>query len=193
MRTFIVPGKFHLSTIAVYDALMSSHLPAAVEDACALVPDDARLTLAGLLFETAQGLGAAVSRPFAAAGLSASEFEVLIRLARTPGQRLRMSDLAAQTTLSTSGITRVVDRLEKTHLVERVTCPADRRGFHATLTEQGAATVTSLLPEHVALIDELVTDTLTPAELDGLTTALRKVRDRVRPGAVQGAEGTPVS
>lgn len=153
--------------------------------------DDDRLTLMGLLFETTQGLSAAFGRPFTEQGLSVSEFEVLIRLARTPGERLRMSDLAAQTTLSTSGITRVVDRLEKDGLVERVTCPSDRRGFHATLTAAGADRVAALLPGHVALIDELVTSQLTDDEVVVLATLLRKVRDRVRPTAVQGAEGVP--
>ena len=48
-----------------------------------------------------------------------TDFDVLIRLARSPGQQLRMTDLATQTALSTSGITRVVDRLEKRGLVRR--------------------------------------------------------------------------
>ena len=61
------------------------------------------------------------------ASLSVQWFEVLIRLARTPGQRLRMSDLAAQTTLSASGLTRAVDRLEAAGLVDREACPTDRR------------------------------------------------------------------
>ena len=150
--------------------------------------DDERLTVAGLLFETAQSLGEALHRPTAEAGFTISEVDVLLRLARSPGRRLRMHDLAAQTSLSTSGVTRVVDRLERTGLVERVPCAGDRRGYNATLTAAGAGAVAELLPEHVARIDELVTHVLTPAELAALTGALRKVRDRVRPGAVQGAD-----
>lgn len=151
--------------------------------------DDPRLTTVGLLFETAQGLAEAFGHALTKDGLSLSEFEVLLRLARTPQQQLRMSDLAAQTTLSTSGITRVVDRLEKHALVERVSCPSDRRGYHATLTEAGARKLAELLPEHFGLIDELVMSRLGDSDIRTLTDALRKVRDAVRPTAVQGAEG----
>jgi MarR family transcriptional regulator, 2-MHQ and catechol-resistance regulon repressor len=151
--------------------------------------DDPRLTTVGLLFETTQGLSEAFGQALAKNGLSLSEFEVLLRLARTPQQQLRMSDLAAQTTLSTSGITRVVDRLERHALVKRVSCPSDRRGYHATLTEPGARKLAELLPEHVGLIDELVMSRLGDADVHTFTDALRKVRDAVRPTAVQGAEG----
>jgi MarR family transcriptional regulator, 2-MHQ and catechol-resistance regulon repressor len=170
---------FHLSIILVYDLLMSTDARF----------DDPRLTTVGLLFETTQGLAAAFGHALAKEGLSLSEFEVLLRLARSPEQRLRMSDLAAQTTLSTSGITRVVDRLEKEALVERVSCPSDRRGYHATLTDAGARKLTEQLPEHYGLIDELVVSRLGASDIDVFTDALRKVRDAVRPTAVQGAEG----
>jgi MarR family 2-MHQ and catechol resistance regulon transcriptional repressor len=151
--------------------------------------DDPRLTTVGLILETAQGLAEAFSQALAKEGLSLSEFEVLLRLARSPERRLRMSDLAAQTTLSTSGITRVVDRLEKTRLVERVICPEDRRGYHATLTDAGAAKLAEMLPEHFSQIDEFVIRRLGESDVGMLTDALRKVRDAVRPTAVQGAEG----
>ena len=153
---------------------------------------DDRLTTVGLLFETAQGLELAFAGPLAQSGLSHSEFEVLLRLARTPDHRLRMSDLSAQKKLSTSGITRVVDRLEKDGLVQRVTCSADRRGFHATLTDAGVERMSATLPDHIRLIDELVTSQLSPDEVQALTSALRKVRDAVRPDAVQGHRKRPV-
>src|SRR6516162_4910371 len=91
---------------------------------------DERLTTAGLFFETHSGLVAALEREFAhdVPGVSIHDFEVLLRLARSPGQRLRMSDLAAQVAMSPSGLTRAVDRLETTGLVERASCPSDRRG-----------------------------------------------------------------
>src|SRR5688500_14417394 len=73
---------------------------------------DPRITAIGLLFETVGGLDAKLSSQLAEHDLAPAEFEVLIRIARTPGQALRMTDLAAQTLLTTSGITRVVDRLE---------------------------------------------------------------------------------
>ena len=65
----------------------------------------------------------------AESGLSMQWFEVLIRLARSPGQRLRMTDLAAQTILTPSGLTRAVDRLVDAGLVARRGLP-DRSPEH---------------------------------------------------------------
>jgi DNA-binding MarR family transcriptional regulator len=70
-------------------------------------------------------------------GLPLSSYEVLLRLARAPRGRLRMSDLAESVLLSRSGLTRLVDRLEKAGLVERQECRSDQRGFFAVITEQG--------------------------------------------------------
>lgn len=64
-------------------------------------------------------------------------YDVLLVLEDAPDRRLRMSELADRVLLSRSGITRLVDRLEKDGLVERQTCPSDRRACHAALTEKG--------------------------------------------------------
>ncbi len=73
--------------------------------------DDDRLTLMGLLVEVMAGVEAAVGIQLTEHGLTQVEFGVLVRLSRSSRQRLRMSDLTAQTSLTNSGITRVVDRL----------------------------------------------------------------------------------
>ena len=148
--------------------------------------DDPRLTAMGLLAETYKGLTTVLAPQVKEHGLNDTEFEVLLRLVRNEGHRLRMSDLAAQTALSTSGITRVVDRLERDGLVCRETCVSDRRGFWAALTSEGEKRIAGAIEGHVALVDEYFTGQLTPAELEALTSALRKVRDVVRPGAVAG-------
>src|SRR5215203_205447 len=72
---------------------------------------DERLTIMGLLAETFAGLAARGSTQLAGFGLSSVEFEVLLRLSRSPAGLLRMTDLTAQTSLTSSGVTRVVDRL----------------------------------------------------------------------------------
>ena len=84
---------------------------------------DPRLTTMGLLVEVHAGLRSAADPDLEAHGLAGSSCDVLIRLARSPEQRLRMSDLAAQSTLSNSGLTRVIDRLLGAGLVERVGYP----------------------------------------------------------------------
>jgi len=149
--------------------------------------DDPRLTAMGLLAETYKGLMAALEPQISAHGLGETEFEVLLRLVRSDRQRLRMSDLAAQTGLSTSGITRVIDRLERDGLVCRETCTTDRRGYWAALTSAGETRISGVLDEHLALIEQYFTGRLTPEQLQALTGGLRAVRDVVRPGAVAGA------
>jgi MarR family 2-MHQ and catechol resistance regulon transcriptional repressor len=140
--------------------------------------DDPRLTAMGLLAETYTGIQDKVMPTIAAAGLSMTDFDVLLRLARSAGGRLRMTDLATQTALSTSGITRVVDRLDKRGLATRESCPSDRRGSFAVLT--------GVVGEHIRDIDRWFTSLLDGDQLDGLLGALRILRDEVRPGATAG-------
>jgi MarR family transcriptional regulator, 2-MHQ and catechol-resistance regulon repressor len=148
--------------------------------------DDPRLTAMGLLTEAYAGLLAKTAPTLTASGLSMSDFDVLIRLARSAGQRLRMTDLASQTALSTSGITRVVDRLEQRGLVRREICASDRRGSFTVITEDGQEILAGLVRQHVKDIDRWFTGLLTAEQLDALLEALRVVRDEVRPGATAG-------
>ena len=148
--------------------------------------DDPRLTAMGLLAETHAGLQARFLPVLTASGLSTTEFDALLRLARSPGRRLRMTDLATQAALSTSGITRVVDRLEARGLTARESCPSDRRGSFAVLTAAGQELIGGLVAEHVRDIDRWFTGLLTEDQLGALQEALRIVRDEVRPGATAG-------
>jgi MarR family 2-MHQ and catechol resistance regulon transcriptional repressor len=152
--------------------------------------DDLRITAMGLFTEAFTGLTARVSEQLASHGVSIVEFEVLIRLARSPQNQLRMTDLAAQTQLTTSGITRVVDRLERTDLVRREACPTDRRSSFAVITDAGRARMEEVLPGHLELIEHWFTGRLTPDQLTQMLDALRVVRDAVRPGATSGAART---
>jgi DNA-binding MarR family transcriptional regulator len=69
--------------------------------------------------------------------LPLTSYEVLLRLAGSPEGRMRMSELADSVLLSRSGLTRLVDRLERGGLVERVECESDQRGLLAVITEDG--------------------------------------------------------
>ncbi len=147
---------------------------------------DPRITTIGLWAEAYTGLSTKFAAQFAAHGLATAEFEVLVRLSRSPRDSLRMSDLAAQTSLTTSGITRLVDRLEKSGLLRRTACPSDRRGLFATLTDAGRDRLAAVLPGHLALVDEWLCGLLEPDELDAMLRAMRKIRDAVRPDATAG-------
>ncbi len=150
---------------------------------------DERLTVMGLLAETFTGLAGRSADRLAEHGLSVVEFEVLLRLSRSPERRLRMSDLSAQTSLTTSGTTRVVDRLSAAGLVCRVACPDDRRSTYAVLTDPGQDRLAAALPSHLDLIQRWLVGPLAPDQLEALVAALRVVRDAVRPGATAGAGG----
>ncbi len=149
--------------------------------------NDDRLTLAGLFFETHAGLAAELERLLAKeCGIGVGAFEILLRLARSEDQRLRMSDLAAQVNLSPSGLTRSIDRLEQLGDVRREACPSDRRAAYAVLTEQGRKRVADAVPLHVQHLDSVFTGLLSEEQTAALEAALRIVRDALRPGAVAG-------
>ncbi|MGK8501569.1 MarR family winged helix-turn-helix transcriptional regulator [Nocardia asiatica] len=145
--------------------------------------DDPRLTAMGLLFEAHGGVVAKLEPVWKAHGLSGLDLNALMRLSRSPGRRLRMSELAVQTALSTSGVTRLVDRLARAGLVERELDPADRRGAHAVLTEAGAARLAQVLPDYLAAVDRWFVGLLTAPQLAALSEALRIVRDAANPSA----------
>ncbi|TDP42631.1 MarR family winged helix-turn-helix transcriptional regulator [Nocardia ignorata] len=144
---------------------------------------DPRLTISGLLFEAHSGLIAKLEPTWHAHGLSGLDLNALLRLSRSPKRRLRMSDLAAQTELSTSGVTRLVDRLTKSDLVERQLDPTDRRIAYASLTPTGLHRLEEVLPDYLSALDTWLIDVLTPTQLDGLVTALRILRDATNPSA----------
>jgi MarR family transcriptional regulator, 2-MHQ and catechol-resistance regulon repressor len=147
--------------------------------------DDPRITLAGLLFEVHDGLTNRLGAKRSATS------EVLIRLARSPDQSLRMSDLAAQVTMSASGLSRAIDRLVAAGSIERVACDYDRRVVHARLTDQGQAEMEAMLPEHLQQL-EAAFCVLTPKERDQFEATLRKLRGQVNPEAVQASDPAPI-
>lgn len=150
--------------------------------------DDPRLTAVGLFMEAHTGLTAKLAPRFQECGVSGTEWEVLLRLGRTRGGRLRMSDLSAQTSLSTSGITRVIDRLERDGLAVRESCDTDRRGTWARITESGSRQLMAILRLHLDDVERWFTGRLTAQQIDALTDALRVIRDAVHPEAVAGAD-----
>lgn len=150
--------------------------------------DDPRLTTMGLLFEAYEGVVTKLEPVWKSHGLSGLDLNALMRLSRSPNRRLRMTDLAAQTTLSTSGVTRLVDRLARAGLVERELDPGDRRSAYAVLTDPGAARLEDVLPDYLHAVERWFTGLLTPAQLDGMIAALRIIRDVTNPHATVGID-----
>lgn len=87
-------------------------------------------------------------------GLPLSSYEVLDRLQDATGGRMRMCDLAEQAQLSRSGLTRLVDRLEREQLLERCSCDHDARGSFACLTAGGRERLQEARVTHMAVVRE---------------------------------------
>jgi len=107
--------------------------------------------------------------------LPLASYDVLVQLAEAPGRRLRMTDLAERVLLSRSGLTRLVDRLEREGMVERVACPSDARGTFTVLAPAGLARLRAAAPTHLRGVSEHVLDRLEAAELEVLAAVLAKL------------------
>jgi DNA-binding MarR family transcriptional regulator len=109
-------------------------------------------------------------------GLPLTSYEVLIYLAGAPDGKLRMGELAAVLLLSRSGLTRLVDRLERQGLVARERSADDARGWNAVITERGRRKLATVRPAHLAGVRRHFLDRLSQDDLDALTRAWERVR-----------------
>jgi DNA-binding MarR family transcriptional regulator len=115
-------------------------------------------------------------------GLQLSSYEVLMYLADAEDERMRMCDLASSILLSRSGLTRLVDRLQREGLLERVACHDDARGAFAKLTPLGRERLAAARMTHLAGVRAMFLDLFTSEELALLGGAW----DRVLAGAGYG-------
>jgi len=111
-------------------------------------------------------------------GLPMSSFEVLHHLARADAGRMRMRDLAEHAQLSRSGLTRLVDRLERDGLLYRCSCDHDARGAYACLTAGGRKRLEAARETHLALVREQFISRFSAAELAEMAAIL----ERIAPG-----------
>jgi DNA-binding MarR family transcriptional regulator len=93
-------------------------------------------------------------------GLTLSDYDVLVQLARAPEQKLRNIELANAVVLTRSGVTRLVDGLEKDGLVRRASCPSDKRGTLVQITDEGLARLRTAASTHLAGVRELFVERL---------------------------------
>jgi DNA-binding MarR family transcriptional regulator len=108
-------------------------------------------------------------------GIPHAYYEILVRLSEADGWALRMSQLADSSASSRSRLSHAVARLEEAGWVSRSSCPTDRRGAIATLTEQGYAVLAAAAPGHVEAVRANLFDQLTDdqvRELGEISSAL---------------------
>jgi DNA-binding MarR family transcriptional regulator len=107
--------------------------------------------------------------------LTLNDYEVLLHLSHAEHQSLRRVDLAKQVVLTASGITRLLEGLERAGLVCKETCASDARVTYAKLTEAGAAKLRRAAVTHLRGIDELFTGRYSGSELATLADLLARL------------------
>lgn len=95
-------------------------------------------------------------------------YEILVRLSESPERTMRMSQLADSTLSSRSRLSHAVSRLEEAGWVERRSCPTDRRGQLAVLTDAGFAALAAAAPGHVESVRTHMFDPLSPEQVAAL-------------------------
>src|SRR4051794_41424452 len=107
--------------------------------------------------------------------LTLSDYEVLLRLSQADGHEMRRIDLAESVLLTASGITRLLDGLERAAFVEKRACKSDARVSYAKLTDAGADKLAAAAKTHLAGVDELFTGRFSAAERETLAELLGRL------------------
>lgn len=111
----------------------------------------------------------------AAHGLTLNDYDVLVQLANSPERRLRRVDLAQRVLLTPSGITRLLEGLERCGYVERAECPSDLRVTYAQLTDAGLAKLREASETHLEAVRAILSDLLSEEELRTLAELLGRL------------------
>jgi DNA-binding MarR family transcriptional regulator len=136
--------------------------------------DASPMGLIGRLHRLADVLDAELRRVFAEQGLSDGDFDVLASLRRSGAPyELTPGELGATTMVTSSAVTKRVDRLERAGLVNRSVCADDARSRHIRLTDRGFELIETLVEQHVANEQRLVAG-VTPREQAQLVGLLRR-------------------
>lgn len=106
------------------------------------------------------------------------EFEILLRLSWEENHRVRIQDLAAQSLLTRSGVSRVVERLEKAGLVTREGASEDRRGAYAVLTEEGITRFEKAVDAHVTFVRENFLTLFSEQELKQMAKFWKRLEEK---------------
>ncbi|HXA59191.1 MAG TPA: MarR family transcriptional regulator [Streptosporangiaceae bacterium] len=114
-------------------------------------------------------------------GLSVAEYEILVRLSEAKDHRLRMAELAEHASQSRSRLSHTCGRLERQGLVVRKTCPDDRRGVFAHLTEKGYAVLEKAAHDHVGTVRDYFIDVVDPEDLEAVGRAFGAVARTIDP------------
>jgi DNA-binding MarR family transcriptional regulator len=125
-------------------------------------------------------------------GIPHAYYEILVRLSEAPDRVLRMSELADAADSSRSRLSHAVARLEEAGWVRRESCPTDRRGSFARLTDEGFAALEVAAPAHVESVRAHLIDRLSPEQIVQLRDISEAIVAGLR-GVEPGASDRPAS
>jgi DNA-binding MarR family transcriptional regulator len=108
-------------------------------------------------------------------GLTLNDYEVLLHLSYAEGGMLRRVDLAERVLLTASGITRLLEGLERCGYVSKETCASDARVSYAKLTPEGRAKLCVARVTHLRGIDDLFVSRYSGSELATLAELLARL------------------
>ncbi|HYM15097.1 MAG TPA: MarR family transcriptional regulator [Dehalococcoidia bacterium] len=126
----------------------------------------------GVVFANARVLQAVEPSLEKSFGISLPFLDVLSRLYDEPNHRLRMQELAEQSLFTRSGMTRLVDRVEKAGFVRRESVPGDRRGVYVLLTSEGERILERAMSQHQSDIQRVFASRLSPDQHRAVADAL---------------------
>lgn len=149
---------------------------------CGAWNDERALELSGLVVEVHRGLTRALQRVHGPAGIQLSDVGAVLRLRNSVGGALRMTDLAARTHLSTSGVTKLVDRLIALGWATRTPDPGDRRSLLVRLTADGQVAAERVAAQTAPAVRTTLMEPLGD-DVDAFLELLTRVRDVVDPDA----------
>jgi len=151
-------------------------------DEWARLAEDERMVLMGLLVGAHARLTRVLGRELEeTCGLPLTWYIGMVRISRAPDGRITMSELAQSLSLTSGGVTRLVDRMTDDGLVERQHCPSDRRSVYVALTPAGYQRLADATDAHLAALDRHLFGPLDAADRAALARALTKL------GADRGA------
>jgi DNA-binding MarR family transcriptional regulator len=122
------------------------------------------------------------------AGMAAGAYGILVTLSEAPGRAMRMNELAEATLSSPSRISHAVERLVDLGWVERATCPSDRRGWLAILTDSGHEALTAAAPLHVEHLRAYLFNGLSESDVVELGRISEAILSRLPASASLGAD-----
>lgn len=117
------------------------------------------------------------------AGINHVEYQVLSWLSMSPSRTTRLSDVAATANVNLSHLSRIATRFEQRGWLRRIPDPDDRRATLAVLTDAGWDKIVATAPGHVAEVQRIVFDNLSPTQVRQLEQIAEQILLAAKPGA----------